>query len=380
MFKRVSHILFLFSFLFSQTEYELWLKDQQTGLNAMAAAENDYMESVTQEFESYVTEQEQLFQSFRDEVEKKWDEFRFSSNKTYVDYDEDLNARGSINFEKGEVEIEVLVEDDPKQTDQHKETVANEKLQKKLAQVVTKEADDKQAVLKDQLKTNLGQKVTPGNANLFAKNAVDRQPVKMEKIKSKDGGKRIKYTIRIKMLPDHLETRAARYKDEVLKQSKRFEIDPAVAFAIMHTESSFNPMARSPVPAYGLMQLVPKSGARDAFNYIYKRDKLVTGLYLYVPKNNVELGCAYIRKLRYVYFKNIKDNTSAYYCTISAYNTGPGNVSKAFTGKMKITPAVQVVNRKSPPEVYEILVKKLPYKETRNYLKKVTSRMKDYSG
>ena len=152
MFKRVSHILFLFSFLFSQTEYELWLKDQQTGLNAMAAAENDYMESVTQEFESYVTEQEQLFQSFRDEVEKKWDEFRFSSNKTYVDYDEDLNARGSINFEKGEKEIEVLVEDDPKQTDQDNETAANKKLQKKLAQVVTKEADDKQAVLKDQLK------------------------------------------------------------------------------------------------------------------------------------------------------------------------------------------------------------------------------------
>ena len=182
------------------------------------------------------------------------------------------------------------------------------------------------------------------------------------------------------MLPDHLETRAARYKDEVLKQSKRFEIDPAVAFAIMHTESSFNPMARSPVPAYGLMQLVPQSGARDAFNYIYKRDKLVTGLYLYIPKNNVDLGCAYIRKLRYVYFKNIKDDTSAYYCTISAYNTGPGNVSKAFTNTMKITPAVQIVNRKSPPEVYEILVKKLPYKETRNYLKKVTSRMKDYGG
>ena len=189
MFKRVSHILFLSSVLFSQTEYELWLKDQQTGLNAMAAAENDYMESVTQEFESYVIEQEQLFQSFRDEVEKKWDEFRFSSNKTYVDYDEDLNARGSINFEKGEVEIEVLVEDDPKQTEQDKETVANEKLQEKLAQVVTKEADDNQPMLKDQLETNLGQKVTPRNANSFAKNAVDRQPMKMEKIKSKDGGK-----------------------------------------------------------------------------------------------------------------------------------------------------------------------------------------------
>ena len=75
----------------------------------------------------------------------------------------------------------------------------------------------------------------------------------------------------------------------------------------MHTESSFNPKARSPIPAFGLMQLVPKSGARDAYNYIYKQDRLLSDTYLYVPANNIELGCAYIAKIRHDYFKNIKD-------------------------------------------------------------------------
>lgn len=379
IYKKVLFTLLLVSVVFTQTEYEQWLKEQQAGMNSMAEEENNYLAAISKEFDDYKAEQEQLFQDFKDEVEKKWDEFRFSSSKTYVDYDNDLNARGSIDFDKGEVEIEVLVEVDPKQTDKDIAAAADAKLKKKLAQVITKKADDKKPMLQDQLKTKSGKKVTAVNANAFAREVIKAKPIKKEKIKSKDGRKRIKYTVKIKMLPDHVKTRAARFKSEILKQSKRFEIDPAVAFAIMHTESSFNPKARSHIPAYGLMQLVPRSGARDAYNYVYKKDKLLKGRYLYVPKNNIELGCAYIRKLRYVYFSGIKDNQSAYYCTISAYNTGAGNVARALTGKTKLKPAVKIVNSKGSSEVFRLLMKKLPHEETRNYLKKVTSRMKHYS-
>jgi membrane-bound lytic murein transglycosylase C len=371
-------IFIVFSMAYGQDDYEKWLKDQQSAFNTLVEEENTYMESITKEFDDYQTEQERLYQNFKDEVEKKWDEFKFSSKKTYVDYDGDLNARGSIDFENGEIEVEVIVDADPKQTSSEEKEAGEELLKKKLTQMVKKEADDKKPLLKDQLKNKQGQKVNVKNADSFAKETVKEQKVTKEKFTAKDGKERIKYTVKVKMQPDHVKTRAERFKKEVLTQSKRFKIDPAIAMAIMQTESSFNPKARSPIPAFGLMQLVPKSGARDAYNHVYKQDKLVSGKYLYVPSNNIELGCAYISKIRYAYFKNIRNDKSAYYCTISAYNTGPGNVAKAITGTTKLRPTTQKVNTMEPDQVYNTLKADLPYEETRNYLEKVIKRIEYY--
>jgi len=156
-------------------------------------------------------------------------------------------------------------------------------------------------------------------------------------------------------------------------------LPPSLVFAVIQTESNFNPKARSHIPAYGLMQLVPKSGARDAYRYLYKKDKFLRGRYLYNPKNNIELGCAYLGKLKNVYFKGIKDEKSAYYCVISAYNTGPGNVAKAMTGTTKLKPTVKKVNSMSSKKVYATLKRNLPYKETRDYLEKVINRMPQYN-
>jgi len=371
-------IFIVFSMAYGQDDYEKWLKDQQSAFNTLVEEENTYMESITKEFDDYQTEQERLYQNFKDEVEKKWDEFKFSSKKTYVDYDGDLNARGSIDFENGEIEVEVIVDADPKQTSSEEKEAGEELLKKKLTQMVKKEADDKEPLLKDQLQDKQGQEVTDKNADSFAKETVKEQTVKKEKFTAKDGTERIKYTVKVKMQPDHVKTRAERFKKEVLTQSKRFKIDPAIAMAIMQTESSFNPKARSPIPAFGLMQLVPKSGARDAYNHVYKQDKLVSGKYLYVPSNNIELGCAYISKIRHAYFKNIQNDQSAYYCTISAYNTGPGNVAKAITGTTKLRPTTQKVNTMEPDQVYNTLKADLPYEETRNYLEKVIKRIEYY--
>ena len=371
-------IFIVFSMAYGQDDYEKWLKDQQSAFNTLVEEENTYMESITKEFDDYQTEQERLYQNFKDEVEKKWDEFKFSSKKTYVDYDGDLNARGSIDFENGEIEVEVIVDADPKQTSSEEKEAGEELLKKKLTQMVKKEADDKEPLLKDQLQDKQGQEVTDKNADSFAKETVKEQTVKKEKFTAKDGTERIKYTVKVKMQPDHVQTRAERFKEEVLTQSKRFNIDPAIAMAIMQTESSFNPKARSNIPAFGLMQLVPKSGARDAYNHVYKQDKLVSGKYLYVPSNNIELGCAYISKIRHAYFKNIQNDQSAYYCTISAYNTGPGNVAKAITGTTKLRPTTQKVNTMEPDQVYNTLKADLPYEETRNYLEKVIKRIEYY--
>ena len=168
------------------------------------------------------------------------------------------------------------------------------------------------------------------------------------------------------------------FKDIVVDQSSRFGIDPALVLAIMHTESNFNPRARSPVPAYGLMQLVPKTGGRDAYLFVYNKDRVLNADYLYVPKNNIELGCAYIKKIRSVYFREIKNDISAYYCTIAAYNTGPGNVAKALTGEKKLKPAINQINKLPPDQLYRKLVNNLPYKESRKYLKTVDGRIEMY--
>ena len=100
--------------------------------------ENNYQAAITEAFDGYLAEQAQLYQDFKDEVEQKWDEFKYSSSKTYVDYDSDLNARGSVDFENGVVEIEVIVDDDPQQSVADKKQLGDEKLQEKLTQIVTK--------------------------------------------------------------------------------------------------------------------------------------------------------------------------------------------------------------------------------------------------
>jgi membrane-bound lytic murein transglycosylase C len=195
----------------------------------------------------------------------------------------------------------------------------------------------------------------------------------------KDGVKRVMVGVQVPLVPNHVKVRAADYRDQVAKQTDRFGIDPTLVYAIMHTESNFNPMARSAVPAYGLMQLVPKSGGRDAYLFAKKEDVLVTGEYLYVPENNVELGTALLTKLLTVEFRNVVDPKSRVYCAISAYNTGAGNVAKAFTGKRNVREAIPKINAMTSDEVLEFLKKNLPYDETRLYVAKVSGRMGLYN-
>lgn len=376
---KIVMILMASSPLAGQDEFEKWLRQQEDDLTEVSEDEVKALAAITKEFEKYSEEQDRLFNAFKKSVERKWDSFRFSSQKEFVDYDEDLSSRGSIDFEKGEVEIEVLIEKKDGVSKKEMDDVAKQKIQKKIEKIVTKPADDNKPILDNQLKNKSGLKVTKANAKNFSNEVVNAKRATKKEIRSKDKKKRVKYTVKFKLVPDHLKTRSDRYKNEVLTQARRHGLPPNIVFAIIHTESDFNPKARSHIPAYGLMQLVPRSGGRDAYRYLYKKDKFLRGRYLYNPKNNIELGCAYLGKLKNVYFNGINDEESIYHCVISAYNTGPGNVAKAMTGTTKLKPTVSAVNKLSSKKVYNQLVQKLPYKETRNYLKKVTQRMPYYA-
>jgi membrane-bound lytic murein transglycosylase C len=127
------------------------------------------------------------------------------------------------------------------------------------------------------------------------------------------------------------------------------------------------------------MQIVPKTAGKDATNYLYGKPKLLLPSYLYESENNIKIGTAYMYVLYYRYMKRIKNPTSRIYCTIAAYNTGSTNVARAFVKTKRMSDAAKIINSKTPKQVYQTLIKYLPYKETRNYVIKVTKTMDKYN-
>jgi len=329
-----------------------------------------YEDQISREYEAYEADQRRQMEEMEREILRKWEEFRQDTREENVEYSADKNSRSSVNYKEGTVEVEVIVDSKDPQAKQKAQT----EIQKRLTDIAGSKNTGQQ------LKTSQGSEVTPANSQSFAKETVQKKKVKAVTYNARDGQERTKYSVKVTMVPNHIQIRAGDYKNEVSKQAKRFDINPAVAMAVMHTESFFNPKARSHIPAYGLMQLVPKSGARDAYIYIYKKDRLLKSDYLYIPPNNIELGCAYLSINRHRYFKGISDDEKANLCIIAAYNTGPGNVAKALTGSTSLKAAVTVANQHDTDWLRQKLLRDLPYSETKDYLKKVTERSALYQG
>jgi len=291
--------LVLITFVFSQDAGKYSPDDFANYQKQQMEAFQNYKQSVTAQYADYERREKQAFEQYKKEIEQKWEEFKSPEPKTFVEYGEDLNSRQSIDFEKGEVTIEIIVEEEdpepgaPVQSAEQKNEKVKDTLTKELVGLIKKKADDNKSILKNQLETKSGKEVDENNAKKEVVNIVKDKKIDKKPYKSKDGKKRVKYTVKVPLKTNHLDERAKRFENEILKQAKRWKLDPAIVFALMEAESSFNPKARSHIPAFGLMQLVPKSGARDAYKHVYKVDKLVTGDYLYKPVNNIELGCAY---------------------------------------------------------------------------------------
>lgn len=122
--------------------------------------------------------------------------------------------------------------------------------------------------------------------------------------------------------------------------------DPYLAAAIMREESHFNPMATSAVGAKGLMQLMPATGSQLA------KELGVEGFApegLYDPDTNIRLGVMYLGQLAERFGNDLVK-------VIAGYNAGPYAVEK-WTATL--------------PSEHDEFIESIPYKETRDYVKKV---------
>ncbi|MDY0132002.1 MAG: murein transglycosylase domain-containing protein [Desulforegulaceae bacterium] len=364
-----------------------------------------YKDTITEDFESYKKELKESFLDYKKKASQVWGQKNavMPDKKIWVQYRDNMKERNIVDFESGKAIVEIAAEPD----DAKDKKKLLEKVTKAIEKAVTSKPDErsiieiaknpgaveedpkKDAVLKDQIKNKKGEIVTEKNAGEFAKELVKDKKVKVKNLKGDDGKSRLVVSVDFPLVPDHLKKRVDKYKALVFKESKRRSIESKLVFALMETESAFNPTAKSPVPAFGLMQLVPVSGGRDAYKFVHGKDQAPTDRFLYQPPNNVELGTAYLYILYYRYLAQIKDQESRLWCAIASYNTGVGNLLNTFAGKYSRNKfknrsewrnkGFGKINTMNSEEVFNYLKKNLPYEETRNYVVKVRERMPKYS-
>lgn len=109
------------------------------------------------------------------------------------------------------------------------------------------------------------------------------------------------------------------YEEYVLKYAKEYDIDPRFVFAIINTESHFNPKATSNVGARGLMQLMEEAYDWVKFRLMDERDHTFDDMY--DPELNIEYGTF---MLSYLYEKF----DHSYELTAAAYHGGMNAVDK----------------------------------------------------
>ena len=351
------------------------------------------------------------WQQMKREIEQKWDRARQSNEKEWVDYSPAYEARSTVDFEKGVIEITVLVpigEIGSSHTDAEAVLLAMKEAQaeagasgaprlataaatdpasvmiaraalpaawakivRQFEQVFSKEAASGRPVLANQVVAKSGAPVATQAAKSFVESEVIPNAVVEDKpMQAQDGVTRAQVTAKVPLASDHLRQRAQLYKDDVAAHAKRHGLDPRLLFAIIHTESYFNPLAQTPAPSYGLMLLVPRGPARDAYNYLYKSDIVLDDNYLQDPAHNVELGAAYLHLLRRQLVPNMEEGDKKNFLVACAYTWGMDRTRDQILKQARVQDLTST-------QVFTLLTQKTP-ENTRAYLNRVKDRITMY--
>jgi soluble lytic murein transglycosylase len=132
------------------------------------------------------------------------------------------------------------------------------------------------------------------------------------------------------------------------------ELDPHLILALIRQESLFDVRARSPASALGLMQLLPSTASRVAARTgipAPSHEKLLE------PEVNLALGTQYLKDLLQRYSNN-------WFKAIAAYNAGEA--------------AVDRWEKEILTDDIEEFVERIPYSETRGYVKLVMRNHRIY--
>ena len=145
------------------------------------------------------------------------------------------------------------------------------------------------------------------------------------------------------------------YKDIVQSYSEQYGIDANLVYAVIKTESGYDPLAISKSGAKGLMQIMNRTGTWgaeecDISDYANER--------LFEPSINIQIGTWYLARL----FKQYEGNLQL---VLAAYNAGTGNVAKWRSNTLY----------SSDGDVLHTI----PFKETQKYIQKVNFHYEVYN-
>ena len=344
--------------------------DVRAAAQAQAEEWSKISEETRRQYEAYEAARRKDAADFRAAVGRQWTEFRESTPKEWVDYSKDGGTRSEVDFEKGKVKVEVLV---PVEEKPRAKALAEEKVREQLKKVLAEKEPGQAEVLKDQVKDSKGAVVTDKNADAFVKKELaPKMVVDPKPVVAQDGKPRLKVVVEVPLVPEHLRVRAERYKPIVDRYAARYGLAPELVYAVIQTESEFNPKARSAAGAVGLMQLVPRTAANEAWLFLHKKEKAVTAEELTDPEENIQLGTTYLHMLASRHYGKVKDEANRRTLSIAAYNCGPGNVRRTVTSRAD-------PDALSNDALVKVIEKNAP-RETAVYVPRVQSRMPQYRG